>query len=1285
MAACNEEAVRLFDLKSKDEFVERFGELSPEYQPDGRPSLKTAIAHVEKAFQEGYCRFEWMHNKLNGDPIPVEVTLIRAKYRDEHRVIGYFRDLTELKASAAKMREADERAQLMLEQTPLVVMLWDKDGNILDCNQEAVRVTGLSNRKEYSERLFELTPDLPNGIKSSEAAKIAIAQCIETGYVRIPWALHHAVTGELIPFDVTAVRAKYKGNDIVISYGQDMRERDAAIAKMREADERAKAMLETSPLASCILDKNGNVVDCNPEALKMFGVPTKEIFFQKYHELSPKHQPCGALSSERMSYYASVVLEMGYCRFEWMHQKADGTLLPCEITLVNVTLGGESAVTVYHKDLTEQKVKEELTKIVVERTSTLSAILDTAPDLIFCKDLNSRFTLVNKSFEELFGITKENIIGKDTVDGLNFSPAIGAVLAAKDENIYKNSEVEIYEDHIRDKDGALLVLETIKAPLIIDGTMVGLVGTSRDITQRREAARLQAEAEAANNAKSSFLATMSHEMRTPMNAILGITEIQLQREEMSPETKNALNIIYNSGYSLLAIVNDLLDLSKIEAGKLELVISQYETASLINDTINLNTARIGSKPIEFKLEVDPEMPSELIGDELRIKQILNNLLSNAFKYTPAGEVKLSLSAKPANLGALIGLDDDAAANTPRVMLTITVTDTGQGMTHEQVNSLFDAYSRFNLQANRFVEGTGLGMNIVQHLVQKMGGVITANSALGEGSEFTVHLTQGLAGTAKIGSEAAKNLSSFRLAGSSKIKKAQIVREHMPYGSVLVVDDMETNLYVARGFLLPYGLKIETAISGSDAIGKIERGDVYDIVFMDHMMPGMDGMEAVRIIREKGYKNPIVALTANAVSGQADVFMSNGFDGFISKPIDIRELNAALNRFVRDRQPPDVVEAARAAHGQAKTDTKKTPPEIDPELIRLFIRDAEKAIVVLQDCASRGYYEGDNLQLHTVNVHALKSALATIGETSLSTIAMELEMAGNEKNIAFITDKTPVFLHRLQAVIDKLRPDDGENDVSGEDTEQLRRMLQAVEDANAAYVDRQSRNKPQGGVPAIDSEITGEHNRVPFVIEGLNTKKGIRMTGGVRDSYIDTLSIFQKDGFEKIRTIKECLTNDDTALYTTHVHGLKSICASIGADHLSSSAEALEEAGKKGDIEFIKANSDKFLLSLELMLKNLGRAIEETKAAQRDKLGPVDIKVVKETLTSLKSAIERLDLRVTDRSMESLQGLTRGSEMDAAVANIYSKILMAEYEDAIPVIEKLLGELDMTLGDRTIKK
>ncbi|MDR1802647.1 MAG: transporter substrate-binding domain-containing protein [Treponema sp.] len=528
------------------------------------------------------------------------------------------------------------------------------------------------------------------------------------------------------------------------------------------------------------------------------------------------------------------------------------------------------------------------------------------------------------------------------------------------------------------------------------------------------------EAKRANSAKSDFLARMSHEIRTPMNAILGISEIQLQNKTLQPETEEALGQIYDSGNLLLNIINDILDFSKIEAGKMEIIPAKYSVPSLINDTVQLNLLRYESKPLEFKLDLDANTPLELYGDELRIKQILNNLLSNAFKYTDKGWLKLTVCAEE-------GKDNET------VILVFQVSDTGQGMNEDQVARLFDEYTRFNMEANRSITGTGLGMSIVKRLIDLMCGAIFVESKPGEGTTFSVYLPQKKIGTAVCGAELAESLRDFSFHSMPlNSKKAQIVREYMPYGSVLIVDDVASNLYVAKGLLTPYGLKVETAESGTEAIEKIKAGSQYDIVFMDHMMPVMDGIEAVRIIRGLGYTHPVIALTANAVVGQSDMFLAHGFDGFIPKPIDSRELNAALNRYIRDKQPREVIEATRQEQRKREAEnTAKTVPETKDmsEMGRFFVLDAENAIRVIEEVFAK-LPDAKAVHSYTTTVHGMKSALANIGENELSAVARRLEQAGKEKDLDIITEETPAFKSALLVLIDKYKP------VINEDTVEL---------------------------------------------------------------------------------------------------------------------------------------------------------------------------------------------------------------------------------------------------------
>jgi len=530
-----------------------------------------------------------------------------------------------------------------------------------------------------------------------------------------------------------------------------------------------------------------------------------------------------------------------------------------------------------------------------------------------------------------------------------------------------------------------------------------------------EADRQRMEADLANKAKSEFLSHVSHEIRTPMNAVLGTTELQLQKASVPPDFKEAFNTIYSSGSLLLNIINDMLDLSKIEAGKFELNPAAYDIPSIIYDTVQLNLLRYESLPIEFDLLIDENTPLDLFGDELRIKQVLNNILSNAFKYTREGKVELTVSAEiPEN--QIIENDSDRT----HCIIVIKISDTGQGMTEEQIEKLFDEYTRFNTDVNRTVVGTGLGMHIAKRFVDAMNGEIIIESEVGKGSAFTLRIPQERIGTEICGADVVAKLRNSRFRNAMKLHRAQVVHEYMPYGSVLIVDDVESNLYVAKGMMLLYGLKIDTAGSGFEAIEKVRNGNVYDIIFMDHMMPEMNGMDATKLIRDEGYTNPVVVLTANAVAGAAATFLESGFDGYLSKPIDIRELNSLVNRLIRDKQPPEVLEAIRQqAKQQDLKSTADSNPAVNDELLQTVLMDIENALTVLDELMPKiSNGNDDDLNLYATTVHGMKSVLLHIGENELSESAYRLEQAGDNSRIDEILSDTPLLIEASRLVIEK---------------------------------------------------------------------------------------------------------------------------------------------------------------------------------------------------------------------------------------------------------------------------
>jgi PAS domain S-box-containing protein len=704
------------------------------------------------------------------------------------------------------------------------------------------------------------------------------------------------------------------------------------------------------------------------------------------------------------------------------------------------------------KQKADERAQEMLNKI--EATAHwYKSILDAVPLPITVTDANTNWTFVNTQVEKFLNVKFEDIKGKPCSNwGANIcnTPNCGIECAKRGLKqtyfTHNGSSYKVDVEILRD----------------INGETAGYIEVVQDITQLEEITKRQMEAETVSKTKSAFIAVMSHEIRTPLNAILGIADIQIQDHTISQTARDALIKIHNSGDLLLRIINDILDLSKIEAGKLEIMPVDYNVPSLINDTMHINMVRINNKPIEFELFVNENTPLDLFGDELRIKQILGNLLSNAFKYTEEGIVSLSVNAEPENTDAF-------------VMLIFDIRDTGQGMTPEEIRNLFNEFSRFHIEANRKTGGVGMGLNITRHLIRLMNGEISVKSKPGIGSTFTVRLPQKRVNSGVIGKELAENLQHFRFNNSSLLKNVQIMREYMPYGSVLIVDDVETNLYVAKGLMVPYGLKIDTVISGFEAIKKIKDGTIYDIVFMDHMMPNMDGIETTKIIREIGYVHPIVALTANAVVGQEEIYLQSGFDDFISKPIDIRQLNVVLNKLIRDKQPSEIIEKARREKAEQENSVQQQV--IDSELAEIFARDAGKAVAVLDAILKSNFRKEDSLhkevalhkeaalhkeeaQSFIINVHAMKSALANIGETKLSDTAKKLEQAGRDEKFDVIGAEMPGFLDALRAVIEKIKPKDDENE-TGECSEEalafLDERLAAIREACATMNKKAAKN------------------------------------------------------------------------------------------------------------------------------------------------------------------------------------------------------------------------------------
>ncbi len=404
-------------------------------------------------------------------------------------------------------------------------------------------------------------------------------------------------------------------------------------------------------------------------------------------------------------------------------------------------------------------------------------------------------------------------------------------------------------------------------------TVDDLTDTMQIISQLEEAGK---KAEMANQAKSTFLAKMSHEIRTPINAILGMDEMIL-RESEEEEIHNYAVSIKQAGKTLLSLINDILDLSKIESGKFEIVLEKYNVPNMIVDLLDILTIKIEEKGLKLKLELEQNMPTTLIGDELRIKQIITNIVNNSVKYTEKGHIlwRMEWNRINENVGEFI----------------IEITDTGIGIKKEDMGRLFGSYERLDTVKNHFVEGTGLGLTITKSLVERMDGILSVNSIYGKGSSFLIRISQRIVDETPMG-----DIEEVRKERSAK--KAQEGLFMAPEAQILVVDDNLTNLTIIRELLKRTKVKVELTTKGETCLDMIKRKK-YDIIFLDHMMPEMDGIETLHRMKEmkdnKSEQAAVIALTANAIVGAKEMYLKNGFIDYLSKPIDGTELEALVRK------------------------------------------------------------------------------------------------------------------------------------------------------------------------------------------------------------------------------------------------------------------------------------------------------------------------------------------------------------------------------------------------------
>lgn len=596
------------------------------------------------------------------------------------------------------------------------------------------------------------------------------------------------------------------------------------------------------------------------------------------------------------------------------------------------------------------------------------------------------------------------------------------------------------------------------------GDVIGYIIIVTDLSDRMKSMkRLEEavnEADHANKAKSIFLANMSHEIRTPMNAIIGFSELLLKKD-LDSDIRGHVEDIKFSSQNLLTIINDILDISKIESGKMELVESNYYTANLLNDVRLIIEPQVQKKNLQFEVSYDENLPNEMYGDKVRIRGILINILNNAVKYTREGLVKFEVLIKEKRFN--------------RISLAFRVTDTGTGIKEENLATLFDKFERLDQKVHYGIEGSGLGLAIAKAYVTMMGGEIKVESRYGVGSTFTIEIEQIVVDENPIeikylhGNEANKNADNFMLKNTK----------------TLVVDDNPVNLKVAQGILHTYGCEVDVALSGADAIDMCAECN-YDIVFMDQMMPGMDGPEAMWQIRrlndhyKAGGPGKIIVLTANAIKGTREALMEQGFDEYLGKPLNIDRLEALLCKFIPEenvlwKQKNEANKVTETEENHDKDELKwirEALPEIDVDLglshcggmledylkvLAITYKYGEKQLEELRQLWDAKDYKGYNIK-----VHSLKSTSLNIGAKEISEEAKRQEEAGLREDYEYIEKNTERLIGEYLVIMKKVKgvlihfgvledlPEEKREEKSLLEERMLRPMLMNVEKAVDAF-------------------------------------------------------------------------------------------------------------------------------------------------------------------------------------------------------------------------------------------
>ncbi len=768
-----------------------------------------------------------------------------------------------------------ERMQHLVDNLPLSSQIWTVDNEILETSMDMVEIFGFKSKQEYKDNFHNLNPEYqPDGEKSTVKGPRLLKETLLRGRVHTEWT-HISPSGETIPFEVTLVRSFLQGKIIILAFLKDLREHYATLEKLREADEYARIMLDLNPFGALIWDQSFNLILCNKALAKTFGLNEANEFIENFVALVPEYQPDGVLSMQRIQEQLIRAFTEGSAECFWMGKSINGEDLPTSVTVARTIYRGEFMVVGYVQDLRAEEANRKKALLAEQRIQGIINgvplginLMDAEFQIMECNDVAVEFLQYDSKKQYIADFKKQ--FPKMQPDG-----TLTELLM--EENVAKavregKSCFEIVVMDINNEQ-VPLAMTIVSAHLESEDVFIAYSHDLRESKRMlREIELAKESAEKSAQVKSEFLANMSHEIRTPMNGILGLLHI-LSDTELTALQKDYLDKTLFSTHELLRIINDILDFSKIEAGKLEMEFLPFSIQNVCTEVYNLLEHNAEQKGLAFIFEQGNYAEQIVMGDPLRLKQVLLNLLGNAIKFTHTGSVSLIV--------------ENTKMYDTEMHCKFCVKDTGIGLSNGQIESLFSAFSQADTSVTRKYGGTGLGLVIAKRFVEMMQGCIYVESEPDKGSQFTF-------------------TAIFLLAKEEHLQNTNITETRdIAYihagGHLLLVEDNQINQLIAEELLKKDNYTLDIANNGQEALDLLEHNN-YSAVLMDIQMPVMDGLTATKKIRQnpKFALLPIIAMSAHAMAGDKEKSLAYGMNDHITKPIVPEILYSTLDYWLHQK-------------------------------------------------------------------------------------------------------------------------------------------------------------------------------------------------------------------------------------------------------------------------------------------------------------------------------------------------------------------------------------------------